>query len=455
MEVVRGNAWTELVGAPVWFLDYCTRHLSVLVAAPTKTGKRYGKIWWHDGEAYGSLMHGNRVAAGMTRNVCKLAEHYGVGYTVTDGRRKPPAASSLDSVNVRWRPYQDEVHRALLASPTGVLDATPRAGKTAMAARIIDALGQPTLYVAPSVQIVRQTFEVMQKHFGEDAVGRLDGDAMPHERDISRLIVVATAASAAKQSREWYKTRKCLIVDEVHHGGAETYHRISDLARWAYYRYGLTGTHFRTGEDGMAMEAICSDVLYRITVQDLVPEYLARPRIEFLRVTAPKVTARDFPDAYQQGIVDHSARNDLIVSTVAHLAHDQGIPTLVLTRRRAHADALGERIHGAVVVKGGENSLTSGSVKDFVAGKFDVLVGTTVIGEGVDIPRAGALVFASGGNAGVLMMQSYFRPLTAFAGKHIGYIYDFRDDTNFFLSRHSKNRADMAREFFGSDHVIY
>ena len=105
MEVVRGNAWTELLGAPVWFLDYCTRHLSVPLASPTKTGKRYGKIWWHDGEAYGSLMHGNRVAAGMTRNVLKLAEHYGVGYTLTDGCRKPPAASSLDSVNVRWRPY--------------------------------------------------------------------------------------------------------------------------------------------------------------------------------------------------------------------------------------------------------------------------------------------------------------------------------------------------------------
>jgi len=125
----------------------------------------------------------------------------------------------------------------------------------------------------------------------------------------------------------------------------------------------------------------------------------------------------------------------------------------VLTRRRAHADALADAIPEAKVVKGGEGALTSNTVQDFVDGKFNVLVGTSVIGEGVDVPRAAALVYAGGGNEGVQMMQSYFRPLTAHEGKRVGLIYDFDDRHHRMLLRQSNARQRSVKDQLG-DYVI-
>ena len=136
------------------------------------------------------------------------------------------------------------------------------------------------------------------------------------------------------------------------------------------------------------------------------------------------------------------------------MVRDPTESVIVLTRRRAHADLLGSLIHNAVVVKGGEGVLSSRAVHDFQEGRHQVIVGTTVIGEGVDVPRASALVFASGGNDGVMMMQSYFRPLTARPGKEVGRIYDFIDSHHGTLRKHSENRIAMARAQLGAARVL-
>lgn len=451
MRLDRHNTWTDIHGAPPWFLKYVARHLSVQVELGTKKGARFGLLWKHQGMLYGSLLHNNRVPAGLTPHLTQLVQHYNLHAEIHDHRVPPLRLSPpMDLVNMNWRPYQNRVQAALLAHPTGVIDASPRSGKTAMAARIIDTLNLPTVCLAPSVQIVRQTYEKYLGFFGSDLVARLDGSAKPHERDSSKHIVVTTHQSALALPQEWWDTRKVLVIDEFHHAAADSYHRISHLARFAYYRYGFTGTHFRTGDDHLSMEAISSNSLYKVNVSNLVEQgYLASPRVVFFPVRG-KVKARDWKVAYARGIVASAERNKLVVGLANQLV-ELGYPTIVLTRHRKHADELGSRIDGAAVVKGGENALTSRVVKEFADGQHPCLVGTTVIGEGVDIPRASALVFASGGRPGVGQIQSYFRPLTASPGKHEGLIYDFFDVTHTTLRRHAAQRYLKAQQIFGAE----
>lgn len=333
-----------------------------------------------------------------------------------------------------------------------MVDAVPRSGKTLMAARAIDALAVPTLYIAPSVAIVRQTYEVLCRHFGEDNVARLDGTAKPEERDISKSIVVATAPSAVKQSKEFYQTRDLLIIDEFHHAAAETYHKINLLAENIYYRLCFTGTYWRTGEDRLALEAVCSRVLYRITLHDLVPEYLVPPFIYFVPFRTEVIKAKDWREAYVKGIMECEERNILIRDIAIKLANEN-IPTIVLVKRRDHADLFGEMIPDSVVAKGGEGVLTSRTITKFLGGEFLTLVGTTVLGEGVDLPNAAALIYASGGSDSVQMMQAYFRPFTAYPGKEWGRVYDFQDGHHATLQRNAKERVACAKRYLGESVV--
>jgi superfamily II DNA or RNA helicase len=459
MEVWRGNAFSEIHKAPYHFIAAIRRQLAIPLAPTNDENERrtretrFGEVFKHEGIPWGSLVRiDNRVPAGLTAYVLALAQHHGVPCALRDIRIRPEENIPWWSVRAPWRPYQDEVHKRIIDYGSGVIDAPPRSGKTLMAARAIDTIALPTIYVAPSVQIVRQTYEVFVKMWGEGMVARLDGDATPAQRDITKPIVVATAASAAKQDAEWWKTRLVLVIDEFHHAAAETYHRISELASEAYYRLMFTGTHFRTAGDDLAMAAVCSQVLRKIEISELVNGgYIAPPRIVFAGVPGKRlVPPIPWEEAYEEGIAKHEGRNMRVAQIANAIGNQNGIPTIVIVKRRAHADLLGQMIPESVVVKGGEGVLTSAAVKKFADGEGYVLIGTSVIGEGVDLPRASALVYAAGGDASVQMMQSYFRPLTAREGKSVGLIYDFHDEhgTN-TLKQHAAGRRIFAEQRIG------
>ena len=455
MHLWRGNSFTDIHGAPDWFLISLRRHLSIPISGDMKTGERFGSKFMDKGEWYGSLIDGNRVTSGLTWHVEQLAKWYSnQGYHVPcevhDRRKRPIDQHPLFSVQAKWRPYQDIIHKIIVREGVGIIDAPPRSGKTFMAARAIDTFAVPTLYIAPTVTIVSQTYKVLLNYFGEDLVARLDGAAHPSQKDISKMIVVATASSAVRQKKEFYDTRDLIIVDEAHHTAAESYHKINKLADNIYYRLCFTGTYWRTGNDGLAMEALCAQVLHRLEIADLIPEYLVQPFVYYIPFRDKPVRGKDWREAYVNGIVECDARNALVCSTANQLV-DNGIPTIVLVQRRAHADFLGEIIPNSRVAKGGEGILTSNTINKFLGGDFFCLIGTSVIGEGVDLPNAAAVVYASGGGDSVHLMQSYFRPFTAFPDKQWGRVYDFKDLHHPTLQRHSRDRINCARRFLGEN----
>lgn len=448
----RFNSYTMIHGAPQWFLQYLELHLSVPVDAGTLPGRRFGKVYFRREQCWGTLLVGNRVPSGLTERVIAIANYYTQqGYPLPvefhDKRERPEDGYPWFSVAAAWRPYQNWVHeRVLAAGGSGIVDAPPRSGKTLMAARAIDALAQPTIYIAPSRAIVYQTYQTFARIFGESLVARYDGG---EKGDIEKAIVVATVQSAVKLPKEWWHRRRLLIIDEFHHAAADTYYQVNDLAEQVYYRLCYTGTHWRTGEDALAMEGICSRVIASISVDYLVKQrFLSEPYVYFVPFRGSTFAAADWREAYQLGIVEHEQRNDLIVN-YAHQLADEGHQVIVLTNRRQHADDLGDRIQDAQVAKGGEGILTSRTVHRFARAEFPVLVGTSVLGEGVDVPNASALIYAGGLGDSVQMMQSYFRPLTANTGKSHGRVYDFRDLHHPTLQRQAESRIALAHQYLG------
>lgn len=454
MYLWRENSFTTIHGAPSWFLAYLALYLSVPVEPETKPGARFGRVYCKNEQWWGSLLVGNRVPAGLTQRVAALAEYYTSSgypcpYAIVDRRQRPPEQYPWFTPMRAPRPYQDAIHTTIIERGIGVIDAPPRSGKTFMAARAIDVLAQPTIYLAPTQAIVDQTYKVFKGIFGDGMVSKLDGTVAKEDRNVDKSIVIATVQSAVKLPRTWWDTRKVLVIDEFHHAAADTYHLVNALAENVYYRLCFTGTHWRTGEDGMAMEAICSDVIAKLSIDQLVADkYLAEPFVCFVTFRAPPFAAPDWRAAYDEGIVRHAARNQLITSYADHLAA-QGLSVIVLTQRREHADTLGSMIREARVAKGGEGVLTGATVRAFINREYPVLVGTGVLGEGVDVPIADAVIYAAGLGDSVQMMQSYFRPLTAHAGKAHGRIYDFRDLHHPTLQRQADERIALAWKYLG------
>jgi len=457
VSIDRGNAWAHVRDAPEWLLQCLARHLAVPINPTVAQGVRFSRTFLHADQWWGSMVWADRLPAGLAARAQAIARHYGLACDLRDTRARPPQGYPWHSLSgVAWRPYQERAHAAAVEHGSGVIVAPPRAGKTLLQARLLDVLALPAIVLAPTVAIVAQTYRRFAEIWGADLVSRLDGDAADSERDPSRPIVVATIPSALALPLEWWHTRQVLIFDEVHHSAADTWHSINQRAEHIYHRYGYTGTHYRSGEDALAMHAVLGEVIADIPLVELISGgFLAVPRVIWMRHSKGKIklpSGNNFPAIYKAGIAEYEPRNAAVVN-IASALRDHGEPTIVLTRRRAHADLLGREIADSIVVKGGEGPQTANAIRDFLAGRYSVLIGTTVIGEGVDLPRASALVYAAGGNGGVQMMQSYFRPLTGHSGKPIGRIYDLWDSHAEMLRGQSEDRLRFAREQLGARYV--
>ena len=78
----------------------------------------------------------------------------------------------------------------------------------------------------------------------------------------------------------------------------------------------------------------------------------------------------------------------------------------------------------------------------FVAGEVPILIGTSLIGEGTDLPSADALIYAPGGKAEVGHSQAIYRVCTALPGKKRALVVDFSDQHNETLNHHTIERLN-------------
>jgi superfamily II DNA or RNA helicase len=86
-------------------------------------------------------------------------------------------------------------------------------------------------------------------------------------------------------------------------------------------------------------------------------------------------------------------------------------------------------------------------IENFIDGDaVRVLLGTTLVGEGVDLPTTDALVYARGERAEVGLVQAAYRVCTAVHGKHKAVIVDFADRHHKKLLEHSQERLRIYFE---------
>ena len=395
--------------------------------------------------------------SGLIPRLVRLLQKWGAAYQVTDRRERLMEGMPLWTMpkDFRLRDYQEVACNAAEKVGRGVIDSPPRTGKTIMMAELIRRVASPTVITSPTEAIAAQTHAKLLELFASnDWTGLADcsedfflltGGAPKTRKTRAALkratVFVATADTAASMSQAWWDRILCLIVDERHHQAARTYHKMNTLAVNAYWRWGFTGTNYRSKEgEQVALEACLGRVVARYTIPDMVARgVLVGGQVVFWPIDRPGIKSMKFSEGYRAGIVEDELRNRMIVYSASELVR-AGRKVLILVHHIEHGERLQAMLAGSRFVQGADGPEVRKAVAQLDSGELRCLIGSPVVGEGLDCPAADALVYAKGYKAKVTHVQDIFRVLTAGPAKKDAIVVDFADRHNKVLMEHSVER---------------
>lgn len=464
-----GNTWTEVLVAD----DLALRVMDLEARYPTPSAVlvKFGatdpdKPQW---DGWIRLLRRPKTKpayfpTGLVPRLTEVCRKFGYQVYCEDLREKPvegfPEHISEAIVD---RDYQLKAVEVAVNVGRGILDMSPRSGKTRTAMEIHRRLSLPTVIVVPTDRIAQQTLSVAESFFGPNYAVHLVG-TKPEKVAVAmnRQIVVATAQTAAALEQGFYDTRLVLMVDEWHHGASKIYSKdIFPKCDHVYYRYGMTGTNFRSGDDAMAMHALISNVILKVSSGELLQRgHLVPTRAVFLPVPArPRLRGVDssFSTGHgKHGIHVHVGRNQL-VTFATYYALLAGRKPLVLVGTKQQGYMIKRMLDKFVPAAGKGCKLESVEfvstdrprphqseiLESYLADQeVKVLIGTSLLGEGVDLPSADALIYARGEKAEVSLTQNVFRVCTSHPGKRDAVVVDFADRHSAKLMKHSHSRLD-------------
>ena len=328
------------------------------------------------------------------------------------------------------RPFQAEALAAWKkAQGRGVVVLPTGAGKTQVATMAIDDRRRSALIVAPTLDLVRQWYDVLKATFGV-AIGIVGGG----EHDVQPITV--TTYDSAYLHMEHLGARFGLIVfDEVHHLPSPTYALAAKLSL-APFRLGLTATPERADGLDAVLTQLVGPTVYRRDISELAGEYLAAYETERIEVElgpeereehdAERLIYRNFlgangismgsPRGFSEFIMRASRstegrramrayrrQRELAFAATAkldYLAHLFGVHkndrALVFTQDNATAHLISRRFLVPVITHQTKVTERSAILAGFSAHTYGAIVASKVLNEGVDVPDANVAVVLSG-----------------------------------------------------------
>lgn len=250
-----------------------------------------------------------------------------------------------------------------------------------------------------------------------------------------------------------------VIVEEAHEVSSDSFYIVMAACRNAHYRMALTGTPFMKDDEeaNMRLLASCGPVAIKITEKMLIDRgILARPYFKYIGLPEahkPKTLYRSTPwqKAYEVGIVSNEYRNKAFCAEILR-ARSYGLNSMVLVQHKAHGELLKGMLQRAGLkvefIYGEDNqSARSAALTALGNGGLDVLIGSTILDVGVDVPSVGMIVLAGGGKAEVATRQRIGRGLREkkSGGPNVAFIVDAADDHNNHIKGHYLQRRGIVK----------
>ena len=430
---------------------------------------------WGDGYKYLITLKRRVFPSGLLYIVEKILQENHLEYKITDLRTEPIPSNPMPLRGYRLRDYQQTMEKACLDHKSGVVKAATGSGKTAVMASLMGKYnGLKRIVYVRRLDLMNQTIKVFEREL-DIPIGRVGGGKVDIQ-DLS-VVMIPTAANALGEKyvkytdhdnddeedntpldtrqklsiKEYIENAQCFIIDECHCVSSETSQMVSNYSKKAYHRFGCSATPYRTDGTDILIHAATGPKIVDISASTLIERgFLVPPKVHFYRMKPDwnKPVPKDYQNVYTKFIVENEERNEKIVKLADYMA-EKGERVVILVQRQQHGKILEEMLQK----KGrmakfifGETCLTERSMAldQFSAGVLDVLLGSSILNEGIDVPCITALINAAAGKSSSSYYQKIGRAIRPFENKTRAIVIDFIDAVK-WLDKHSKERIKVLK----------
>ena len=356
----------------------------------------------------------------------------------------------------------------------GIINIATNGGKTVIAEALIDDLydkipnNKCFLFVTHSKEIAFQAKNSFENDLGID-VGFI-GDGKWKCNKVTIALVSTLYSRMKKNSKEYQSLVKStigFIGDEIHHSSSTSWYEVLGTFENASIRLGLTGTVENEDEvKKLRLTSVCGNILVKISNEFLIQHgFSAKPECGLFKIDYPDIDNNmryfgqdgeagqlSYSDTYQKGIVRNDYRN-WIIAKLCENEFTNGHQVLVLVEHLEHGASIENFLnlvnpdirHLFLYGELGSEERQTG-LQLLKSGDVDVIISTSILDEGVDVPNINSVIYARGGKSTRKLLQGIGRGLRKKEDESALKFYDFMDYTSQYLLAHSLNRYKVLKK---------